>query len=81
MSFLLGGRYVSRGTPLPSPALVSASMKVEPSFRPGCLCAVTLENVDVQAFVEEAEEYGKLGGGYPCRPNTPFVEAQRPMVV
>ena len=91
MSFLLGGRSVSHGTPLPSPALVSASMKGEPSFPPGCLCAVALvyEKGSMSTFKllwrRLKEEYGEIEGGYPCLspaiPNTPYVEGQRPMIV
>ena len=90
-SFLLGGRSVSHGTPLPSPALVSTSAKGEPSFPPGCLCAVALvyEKGSMSTFKllwrRLREEYGELGGGYPCLspaiPNTPYVEGQRAIIV
>lgn len=90
-SFLLGGRSVSHGTPLPSPALVSASAKGDVSFPPGCLCAVALvyEKGSMSTFKllwrRLKEEYGEFGGGYPCLspaiPNTPYVESHRGLVV
>lgn len=86
-SFLLGGRYSSHGTPLPSPALVSTPAKENSNFPPGCLCAVALayEKGSMSTFKllwrRLKEEYGEIGTGYSCLsptiPNTPYFENQR----
>jgi len=90
-SFLLGGRSMSHGAPLPSPALVSASAKGDSNFPPGCLCAVALvyEKGSMSTFKvlwrRLKDVYGDAVNGYPCLspaiPNTPYAEGHRGMVV
>lgn len=90
-SFLLGGRSMSHGAPLPSPALVSAPTKGDSNFPPGCLCAVALvyEKGSMSTFKllwrRLKDVYGDVVNGYPCLspaiPNTPYVESHRGMVV
>ena len=90
-SFLLGGRSLSHGTPLPSPAFVSASTRGDASFPSGCLCAVALvyEKGSMSTFKllwrRLKDVYCDVVSGYPCLspaiPNTPYVESHRGIMV